>query len=505
MLARLQISILVSVLLVVGLSAAAYKHFKLGFPVLANTQQVVWKIEAKISYEASGSESTVRLNIPESDQSRRITLLKSIGSDHLFSLNDDEGTTFAQWQIDQAQGPQFLYLRIHTLAEEDELKMPVPEGWQAAEPYDGAKLLAAQAILKKMQSIENIDERMHYLLDAINRSENNHISLLLEGSGKRSSKVKVAENLLRMQGIYARSVRGVALEETRSQQFARFYIEINDGERWSLYDPREASIIAWKKVLILQRGDEALLEVFGGFNSRVSFSTLKEKHAAFNTAVQAAKLQENPLVDFSIYSLPLAEQNTFKLLLLIPLGALVVVILRNLVGLRTSGTFMPILIALTFLQTELLAGLLLFVMVVGLGLILRYYLSHLDLLLVPRIASVLVFVIIIFAAVGISMHKLGIDWGMKVTFFPMIILAWTIERMSILWEEEGGHEVFIQGGGSLFTASIAYLVMHQELVADTIFLYPELLLVVLAIIISIGSYSGYRLSDLRRFSAMDRY
>ena len=143
-------------------------------------------------------------------------------------------------------------------------------------------------------------------------------------------------------------------------------------------------------------------------------------------------------------------------------------------------------------------------LVVGVGLIMRSYLSRLNLLLVPRIASVLVFVIIIYAAIGILSFKMGWDWGLKVTFFPMIILSWTIERMSILWDEEGGHEVFIQSVGSLLTASLAYLLMSNSTIADTIFLFPEILLIVLAVIIAIGSYSGYRLSDLRRFEPMER-
>ena len=63
----------------------------------------------------------------------------------------------------------------------------------------------------------------------------------------------------------------------------------------------------------------------------------------------------------------------------------------------------------------------------------------------------------------------------------------------------------VQGGGSLLTASLAYLLMSNGFIADTVFLYPELLLVLLAVIISIGSYSGYRLSDLRRFEPMERY
>ena len=87
----------------------------------------------------------------------------------------------------------------------------------------------------------------------------------------------------------------------------------------------------------------------------------------------------------SLYNLPIAEQGMFKLIMLLPIGALVVVFLRILIGIRTSGTFMPVLIALAFLQTELLPGLISFVLVVIMGLFIRSYLSSLNLLPVARI------------------------------------------------------------------------------------------------------------------------
>ena len=63
MLARLQIRILVAFLLIVGLSAAAYKHVALGFPLLANTQQVIWKIEAKINKVSNAAKNIIPIEI----------------------------------------------------------------------------------------------------------------------------------------------------------------------------------------------------------------------------------------------------------------------------------------------------------------------------------------------------------------------------------------------------------------------------------------------------------
>lgn len=109
---------------------------------------------------------------------------------------------------------------------------------------------------------------------------------------------------------------------------------------------------------------------------------------------------------------------------------------------------MPILIALAFIQTTLLTGLVVFLTVIGAGLWIRYYLSYLNLLLVARITAVVIVVIFIMAVLSIVSYKLGFDQVLTVTFLPTIILAWTIERMSILWEEEGIHEVLIQGGAA---------------------------------------------------------
>jgi len=160
---------------------------------------------------------------------------------------------------------------------------------------------------------------------------------------------------------------------------------------------------------------------------------------------------------------------------------------------------------LAFIKTSLLTGLFIFIFVVSMGLLIRSYLSHLNLLLVARISAVIIVVIGLMAGMSIISQKLGFSQALTVTFFPMIILAWTIERMSILWEEDGPKEVFIQGAGSLFVATIAYLCMTNRVVEYLTFNFPELLLVNLAFILLLGQYTGYRLTELRRFQPMVDY
>jgi hypothetical protein len=195
----------------------------------------------------------------------------------------------------------------------------------------------------------------------------------------------------------------------------------------------------------------------------------------------------------------------FRMLLLLPFGALVVCLMRIVVGIKTSGTFMPVLIAVAFVQTSLLPGLAAFIGVVTLGLLMRGYLSSLNLLLVSRISALIVLVLFITAGISIIGYQMGYSTGMTVTFFPMVILAWTIERMSILWEEEGAREVVTQGFGSLLVAIFAFLVMRAPLAEHLSFNFPELHLVVLGLILLLGQYTGYKLTELRRFTPMKRY
>lgn len=504
-----QIVLLVFILLLLGGGAVAYKHQVLGFPLIAGAQQSVWQVEAKITFTAEPGKSVEAvLNLPDPHPLQKTIFDRQVSTGYEHTLDRTSSPATAHWRSEQRSGKQTIYFIAETYFEDGDSqrlpdtkpKAPNTSILSAVETNIGEQLLSEITLAPS-----DVGHYSAAVLSLINQLNSERTVALLKGSKKRSDKNKLAVNLLALKGITARSSRGIPLNSGRRSQSSLFYLEVYDESGWLLLDPRDEVLLDWRDVLIYSRNDELMLDIYGGKDSKISFALLKKNRSQFDAAISSGLLKDSALINFSLYSLPIEEQAAFKLLLLIPLGALVVVILRNLVGIRTSGTFMPILIAITFVQTTLLTGLALFVLVVGVGLVMRAYLTHLNLLLVPRIASVLVFVIVIYGAVGVLGHKLELPWSASVTFFPMIILSWTIERMSILWEEEGWYEVFIQGGGSLLVAILAYFLMANESVADTLFMFPELLLVVLAIIIGIGSYSGYRLSDLRRFEPMEKF
>ena len=63
----------------------------------------------------------------------------------------------------------------------------------------------------------------------------------------------------------------------------------------------------------------------------------------------------------------------------------------------------------------------------------------------------------------------------------------------------GPAEALSQGFGSLMVAALGYLCMSSQSLEHLIFVFPELLLVVLAMTLLLGRYTGYRLTELWRF------
>src|SRR5690554_1773567 len=251
-------------------------------------------------------------------------------------------------------------------------------------------------------------------------------------------------------------------------------------------------------------GDEPLVSLEGGNKARVTFTINNSEMNAMRLAQLTSENTEAGFLDYSLYGLPLQTQQIYQVMIMIPLGVMVILVLRNLGGLQTLGTFTPVLIALAFRETQLGFGIMLFTVITTLGLALRSYLEHLKLQMLPRLSVVLTFVVVLIAVISLFSHKLGLERGMSVSLFPMVILTMTIERLSITWEERGGGHAFKVAVGTLFAASLAHYLMSVSELNYFIFTFPAVLLLMVAFMLAMGRYRGYRLTELFRFKALTK-
>ncbi|WP_168012906.1 inactive transglutaminase family protein [Halomonas salinarum] len=494
---RLPFYLLVGMLLIAGIALSIHRHVAFEVPWTPGEQRQVWEVEAQVNFTALGDPVMVNLALPSTQQGYRVLTENTASSGYGLAFLEDKGGRQAQWSIREATGPQQLYYSVQLLvapqASDRDVKPPeLPREVAWERPFDTA---ASQVIERAQQrSADAVTFARELIRDFTGDRQGENARLLLT----QFERTPLLVRLLNEADIRAREVSGLALDDGRRRQSLKSWLQVfSDDGSAVLFNPvtgeqgRPDNLVLWE-----DRGG-AVLEVQGGTNSRVSFSMIQHNQPA-STAVRN-QLAGDTLINFSIHSLPLEEQALFQTILLIPIGALMVVLLRVLVGIKTSGTFMPVLIALALIQTTLLTGLIGFLLVVTVGLVIRSYLSYLNLLLVARVSAVIITVIAIISVFSVLSYRFGLNAGLTITFFPMIILAWTIERMSILWEEEGPKEVLIQGGGSLLTAVLAYLAMNNPWVRHITFNFLGVQLILMALILLLGNYTGYRLLELRRF------
>lgn len=509
MTSRSKIYLFAFILVSIGLGLTLYKNLALHFPLFPGSVRTVWNVEAKITFKPlANSPITADLALPDIQNGYDI-LDETFGSSgYHFSIIEENEQRRAIWTQPYANDEQILYYKLQVTARGDGTGLAeVPHDFPVdiTKPdWTQAESTAALSIIERVRDIASTPQAFTaVLLAALTGDQPEQDVRLLLVSNPKKSLADIALKLLAEAEIPAHMIRGVKLRNRQYNDPPTELIEISDGSHWVIFDPENGQPGLPPNFFMWQRGGYSLLDLEGGIHSKIRFSILSNVIPSKNIALKLAKAETVALVDFNIYSLPIEKQNIFKSLLLVPIGALVVVIFRVLVGLKTSGTFMPVLIALAFIQTTLTAGIVILVSLVLVGLWLRSYLSRLDLLMVSRIGAVLIIVVALMAGFSVLSYKLGLDQFLNMTFFPMIILAWTIERMSITWEEDGPKEVIKQGSGSLLVAVIAYLCMSNRLVEHLTYNFPELLLVVLGIILLLGQYTGYRLSELRRFRHMN--
>jgi hypothetical protein len=482
-----------------------YKYTYLDFPLTPDRVVEVWNVEAKINFEAKNKPVKVILHIPQSDQQYTVMSEHFISGRFGLTTLKDKVNRKAIWSIRKTKGLRSLYYRAVVRKKDKRRVTSFSKPEIMPHQFEGPQFSAAQNILTSIfaQSAD-IDTMVAELFKHLNKEQpDEDVFLLIGKDATIEKKVKMAAKVLAVAEVPARIVYGIELkEQKRSNQLVN-WLEVYFNKTWRAYNPVTGLYEVPENYLSWYRGGESLFDVKGAKNPQFAINVTPNQEEAITAAVEGGKILSPDFIKFfSLFSLPIQTQSLYRILLLIPFGALILVILRNVVGVKTFGTFMPVLVALAFRETQLLWGLFWFVIIVGTGLTLRFYLENLKLLLVPRLASVLIIVVMLMAALSIITHNLGLERGLSVALFPMVIMTMTIERMSIVWEERGASEALQQGGGTLIAAVLAYLIITNEFISHFVFIFPESLLVLLACTLLLGRYTGYRLLELKRFKAI---
>ncbi len=511
----LHVKLLALALLLFASGLMFYKANTLGLPLFPSEELEVWSVEARVAFRPKEGPVKVRFALPNSPEGFVIADENYVSGKYGLAFENVDDNRIAEWAVRRASGEQVLYYQLHLARDDNQsaeakLNMAHQQNQAVYFPkvpgYSEATATIVEALLdevrQKSADIKTFTREL--LLRFIAEDLDENVQVLLSNIKTEKARVELLRVVLAGARIPSRTADILLLHDGVRHGKLEPWLQVHDGNQWLSFNPSNGVAKLPENAVVWKVGDQALLEVSGGRQADIDFSISRHTQEPISLAEQRARKLNSHAMEFSLYSLPIQTQNVYRILLMVPLGAFLIVLLRNVIGIKTFGTFMPILIALAFRETELIWGIVLFSVIVALGLAIRFYLEYLQLLLVPRLAAVLIIVIILMTMMTIFSHKLGFSHGLSVALFPMVILAMTIERMSLIWEEKGPSEALTQGVGSLFVASIGFLVMSNDLLDHMIFVFPELLLIILALTLLLGRYTGYRLTELWRFRAIWR-
>ncbi len=498
--------VLALLLAIGGATAIFYKWKVLQFPLEPIAEVDVWTVQARIEYQPRRGPNTVTLQLPSTPPGFSLLDERFVARNYSRLEEERRGNREVQWAIRRATGSQVLYYRATIVRNTNEpqfdSKPRVAEPPVLAEPHASA----AQALLEQVrEGSADVGTFARELVRQFNAEVvSEEVSLLTDTAKLPEERAQLIAALLATRNIPAQVIHGFELGDTQLNVELLPWLQVHNGTEWLTINLRTAAE-GWPENMFLWTESRLpVLRVDDTPRATVTFTVSRNLADAMAIAERRLEVQDANLVRYSLLSLPLQNQQVYRVLLMVPIGAFMMLLLRNIVGIKTYGTFMPVLVALAFRDTGVIAGVALFVLVVGAGLLVRFYLERLRLLLVPRLAAVLTIVVMLMALVSVLSNQLNIEVGLSVALFPMVIMAMTIERMSIAWEERGAGHALKEGLGTLLVAALANIVMGWDRLEHIVFVFPEVLLILLALILLLGRYSGYRLTELFRFRALAR-
>ncbi|MBQ9272024.1 MAG: UUP1 family membrane protein [Alphaproteobacteria bacterium] len=483
--------------------ATYYKIAHWGFSFKPHEGTEIWTVDAHISFIPTGEPIEVALSTPRLGAEYKILSEDVVAKG--YAITKDEKNHRMIMKSAPKKHKQDIYYRIMLYDNEDvvgkirdynkpkvtkptfeseQQRAMVEEIWKLAEAQ---KEGTSAAKIIKLLTAEVLKPEVDTFLPV-----------------KKSQRI-MAEKimyLLSYKNIASRIVRGVKISEKRREAPADLMLEVYEGSKWMVYNIETGAAGLPKNFVVFQRGGVSLYDVVGGRHSDIKFSVIQSAVSSFKMAGKRAKYEDSRVFDFTIYNLPTLEQNTLKWLMIFPLGILLVVLLRNVIGIPTMGTFTPMLVAMSLVRTGFCAGLICFALIIALGLLVRTLLTRLNLLLVPRISAVVIFVILIMQVLTIFGYQYDIRIASSAVFFPIIITAWIIERASITWEEEGAQNATKQIINTSLVAVLTYFVISNTYIRHIMFAFNEWNLVILILVMQLGTYTGYRLVELKRFAPL---
>lgn len=206
----------------------------------------------------------------------------------------------------------------------------------------------------------------------------------------------------------------------------------------------------------------------------------------------------NPFLQFFIQKgVPF---ETVRLIFMLPIIATFIAFLRQVVGIKAFGIYTPLIVTFAFLATNgLKYGLVIFVIIILVGMIMRFVLKPFRLLYLPRVAimlSVVAFLILAMLVVGGGLKRTGLA---SVSIFPILIMITLVEKFIAVQIEKGDKTAIILAFETLVISIMGYYIASWEALIRLLSVFPWIIILTIPINIFLGKWTGLRVQEYFRF------
>jgi hypothetical protein len=496
--------LLVMALLFISFALISYRIIWLQYPIFPAAPEKVWQLSIDAHVKGGDKETRVMIGVPYTHKGQMVAEERIRSGTLNFNLLREGLNQIGVWSGTLASEGETIGYSTTIRIQPQHLFKTKPSTLEPYPPNVGKEEQAlAKRLVGKWLSLPPTD-RLRRIAAAVKGiwgtfPPDTQDLQAWANFQEKHGQLETLLVLLRAADLPARVVQGLQLAESITNSTLT-WIDIWTGQEWESLQPEKGEIYQKPAPLLpLTTNGLPAVRVIDGELSEVRWTLTRGIINQWRMHFERIMRSDRLLDRWSLFRLPEEFQRTFRILILVPIGALMICVLRNMVGFPTFGIFMPVLMALAFRNTGLLYGLGIFAGVVLIGYVVRRWINRLRLLLVPRLSVILTLVIIFFTVFALIGNKVGLRELMAIGLLPFVILTMTIERFFVITEEAGAREGIWTAAGSAAVATITYEIIQFEPFQLTFFVYPELLFAVAAVQVLLGRYTGYRLSELIRF------
>jgi len=340
-----------------------------------------------------------------------------------------------------------------------------------------------------------VDEIFHHVYQSIQfdtrATYEDAASILHTHRANAYGRALVMVALCRAARIPARLISGFIIEE-KMEAYPHFWVEVYDEKSWIPYDIENRfqgnipyNYIPFRKEL-------------GSIIAGDRISDLEAEYEITQDMVSAGLLSNNEKNFFDVFDysrLPLDARSALALLMLLPLGALLTTAFRNIVGIRSFGTFTPTLTALAAVYADWVTAIIIFSIVVTIGVFGRSLMPE-KMNRAPRLTIVFTIVALSMTFSVSLMDYYDLNPAGHILLLPIVILTSLVDRFYTTSDESGLHIALVRLFWTGVIAILCLLVLQMQTLGFFLLKYPEVHFVTLIASMLIAIYSGKKLTDM---------